>query len=37
VKKLTALVKERMEGALKLNVPLIVEVGVGSDWLSAKD
>ena len=37
VKKLSTLVKEKMEGALKLNVPLLVEVGVGDDWLSAKD
>ncbi|MGD0094229.1 MAG: DNA polymerase I, partial [Planctomycetota bacterium] len=37
VEKLSRLVKEKMEGALKLNVPLVVEVGVGDDWLSAKD
>lgn len=34
---LTRLVKEKMEGALKLRVPLLVEVAVGDDWLSAKD
>lgn len=37
VQELCALAKESMEGALKLNVPLVVEAGVGSDWLSAKD
>ena len=36
VKKLTALVKQKMEGALKLEVPLVVDVGAGDDWLSAK-
>ena len=37
VKKLTALVKAKMEGALKLEVPLVVDTGAGDDWLSAKD
>ena len=37
VKKLSAMVKEKMEGALKLNVPLVVDVGAGEDWLSAKE
>jgi DNA polymerase-1 len=37
VKKLTEMVKRLMEGALKLNVPIIVEAGAGEDWLSAKD
>jgi DNA polymerase-1 len=36
-KKLQTLVKEKMEGALKLKVPLVVDFGVGDDWLSAKD
>ena len=31
-----ALVKSMMEGALTLKVPLLVEVGVGDDWLTAK-
>ena len=35
--KLAKLVKERMEGALRLDVPLLVDVGIGNDWLSAKD
>lgn len=30
---LKALVKERMAGALKLDVPLVVDVGVGDNWL----
>ncbi|MCK6474715.1 MAG: DNA polymerase I [Planctomycetes bacterium] len=37
VKKLTAFVKDTMEGALKLKVPLVVDTGAGDDWLSAKD
>ncbi|HEY3321433.1 MAG TPA: DNA polymerase I [Planctomycetota bacterium] len=36
-KKLAKMVREKMEGALKLSVPLVVDVGVGEDWLSAKD
>jgi DNA polymerase-1 len=31
-----ALVKERMEGAIQLKVPLLVETGVGSNWLECK-
>ncbi len=34
---LKVLVKTRMENALKLNVPLVVEVGVGDDWLTANE
>ncbi len=37
VKELTVMVKKLMEGALKMNVPLVVDVGAGDDWLSAKD
>ena len=37
VEKLTKLVKSKMEGALILKVPLVVDVGVGADWLSAKE
>lgn len=37
VKDLTRMVQQRMEKALALNVPLAVEIGVGDDWLSAKD
>lgn len=36
-KALETLAKEKMEGALKLNVPLVVDAGIGDDWLSAKD
>jgi DNA polymerase-1 len=31
-----ALVKDRMEGAAKLNVPLLVETGTGNSWLACK-
>jgi DNA polymerase-1 len=30
-----ALVKSSMENVLKLKVPLIVEMGVGENWLNA--
>ncbi len=33
---LRALVKREMEGAASLNVPLLVEMGLGSDWVAAK-
>jgi DNA polymerase-1 len=31
-KALTKLVKEEMEGVFKLEVPLVVEIGVGPNW-----
>ncbi|CAN5851726.1 DNA polymerase I [soil metagenome] len=31
-----ALVKDRMEGAAKLDVPLLVETGTGNSWLACK-
>ena len=31
-----ALVKAKMEGAASLGVPLLVEMGVGRDWVAAK-
>ncbi len=33
---LSALVKREMEGAATLNVPLLVEMGVGGNWVAAK-
>jgi DNA polymerase-1 len=32
----TALVRERMEGAVALKVPLTVDAGVGENWKEAK-
>ena len=32
---LTRLVKENMENAIKLNVPLVVDIGIGDNWLEA--
>jgi DNA polymerase I-like protein with 3'-5' exonuclease and polymerase domains len=31
-----SLVKEHMEGAAALRVPLVVDIGVGPNWLDAK-
>lgn len=33
---LLALVKREMEGAAQLDVPLLVEMGLGTDWVTAK-
>jgi len=35
--KLTALVREEMEGVHKLAVPLVVEIGVGTNWRDLED
>lgn len=35
IEELSALVKEKMSGAIELSVPLEVEVGLGKDWLEA--
>jgi len=34
--ELTALVKEEMEGAAQLSVPLVAETGIGDNWLETK-
>ena len=35
VERVKALVREEMEGAVKLSVPLRVDIGVGANWLEA--
>jgi DNA polymerase-1 len=32
-----ALVRARMESAVKLNVPLTVDIGIGANWKEAKE
>ncbi|HVF30795.1 MAG TPA: DNA polymerase I [Pyrinomonadaceae bacterium] len=36
VEKASALIKREMEGAANLDVPLVVEIGVGDNWKDAK-
>jgi DNA polymerase-1 len=36
VNEVSAIVKREMEGACKLSVPLLVDVGVGDNWRDAK-
>ena len=36
VERATALVRREMEGAYELDPPLVVDVGVGENWLEAK-
>jgi len=36
VDEMVALVRRHMEGAAELQVPLVVDIGVGSNWLDAK-
>jgi DNA polymerase-1 len=35
-KKCAEFAKEMMSGAMKLSVPLVVDVGIGDNWLDAK-
>ncbi len=36
IETVSAVIKREMEGAAKLDVPLVVEVGVGNNWMNAK-
>ena len=36
VDRVVALVRTHMEGAAELSVPLVVDIGVGDNWLDAK-
>ena len=36
VERLTAMVQREMTGAVSLHVPLVVDVGVGANWVEAK-
>ena len=35
VEELTPIIKEMMENAMPMNVPIIVETGIGNNWLDA--
>jgi DNA polymerase-1 len=35
VEELKGLVRDRMQGAMDLAVPLVVDMGVGKNWLEA--
>ena len=36
LERVTAMVKHEMEHAAQLSVPLVVDLGVGDNWLSSK-
>lgn len=36
IKKVTALIREKMENVVKLDVPVTVEIGIGKNWGDAK-
>jgi DNA polymerase-1 len=36
VEAVTSIVRDAMEGAARLSVPLVVDLGVGDNWLDAK-
>ena len=35
IDEIKILIKEEMENAFKLDVPLVVDIGIGSNWLEA--
>jgi DNA polymerase-1 len=36
VERLIPMVRDRMENAIRLDVPVVVDVGVGKSWYEAK-
>jgi DNA polymerase-1 len=36
VEAASTLVREKMEGAVSLDVPLVIDIGIGDNWLAAK-
>jgi DNA polymerase-1 len=37
VDEISEIVREKMQGAVALNVPLTVDIGVGANWRDAKN